>query len=555
MPAKVVVSVAPGSDPEIAQRTYEDNLADISKFYLKSAQSHALGITEMSAALAQLPGAKMRYVNQQGQEYVHIEVSGTKSERKSSSEKKGGVWDFLLVDIEVPVWTDGYASKPTQRLAKIQTGARMVAPGADAPEGVAIDTQLFASATQQSLEEEPILQYGGAARASQIGATTDHLPETMISSLLVDIRQYQTLPVIELDLYARLVPVGIDKTIRAIIVRSVNGGTPESRRYYTGGASTLTFVDTYYPLSVAGVTADDAATLAELDSLIPHPYTTATIPDEVLRDPGEFSPPDATTTLASPGAEWISNNADIFNYHLWGANNLGQWADVIAPFSWAGGSWTGGDDMVSWAAQQDSISGAASGTEEALPFDMPGLGAITQKGSKFWYYDDAGEPQFADYGGAGDIVGAPPNVTGVPDTGTAYAENFNWGQVYNTYCYVPHVATPPDFVQAAITIKTSAFRGFGFNSPPAVWRWSRRRVKSSSDLLQAIGAAPIQFGLWEIESDFPDRVEVGPLVPNTSVPILTIDNSSVPENPNSGQYIGRLTFFQEQGAFAFKPAA
>jgi len=560
VPVKVVMTVPPSADRAAAQRVYERNQGVINKFYLKAAQQHALGIVDVTAMQMQVPGMKLRYSNNQGVEAVFVEVSDTVTKQEGGEEKKGWEWDFLLVDIEVPVWSTGYAEKPTERASRLFTAARMVTPGASDPEDIpqALDQQLFDSDLQQSAGDEPMLQFGGASRAEQIGTTTDE-EDKQVSSLLVDIRPYHTLPVIELDIYARLDPYGIGKEMAAVLVRSVRSGVGDTRCFYIG--SMLTYIATNYPALSSQITSNQAMSPpSNLDTLMPYPYDRTNVPEEVLLDNSAFSPPIATTALHSPGAEWIKNNADIFVQHLWGATNSGQWSNVgfSSPYSWAVGSWTSGADMPAWKATFDGISGSASGETLPLPFNVPGIGAVTQRGDPFWYYDGDNLPAedwFADYGGAGELSsGAPPNVTGTPDTGSVYAEIFGWGQVYNTYVYRLTATTAPDFVQTEATVKASAFRGFGFEGTGAVWKWSKHRADSFSDLWESLGGQALQYAQWEIEDKYPDRFETGPLVPNDAVPELVITNETVPENPGSGQYLGRLTFFQEQGAFAFKPA-
>lgn len=540
VPVKTVVTVAPGADRDAAREVYARSQAVINKFYLKAAQAHAQGIVDISAAHMELPGLKLRYSNQQGVEIVHVEVTATVAKPKGGAEEVGA-WDFLLVDIDIPIWSDGYADKPYERAARGTFAAQMVAPP---PNGSALDQQLFDSAFQQSLGDDPQLMFAGAARGEEIGSETT-VPDVQRSSLLVDIRPYRTLRVIELDIYGRLTPLGIGREIRAVITRYVDtgaGGAPVAERFYTGGLATLDYITEHFPDLDAGVTTDTVATSGQIDAaLIPSPYSRATLPDSVLRDAATFGP----TT-----ASWIDDNLNLTGIaRLWGANMPAQWADVAPPFSWAGGAWTSGWDFAWWQGQLDTLTAPPDGDVRVSPHSQLGIGAITQRGEPFWYYDAFGGGA-ADFWDTGDPGTPPPNVTGVPDSGSSYAEIFVLGQVWNTYIFLPVTVSAPATVSSDATLRASAFKGFGLDGGPAVFKWSRRRPEIN-DLLDYLNLTEWSFGQWETEDMYPERLEIGPL---NGAEAVTVTQQLVAENPGSGQYLGRLTFFQDVGAFAWRPA-
>jgi len=537
---KVRIEGEDGLSPEQRLQIEQRYQGEIDKFYLGCRQQVDMtgqpGYKQMKA----LPdGAQLRYSFNHGQETMDIRVSP--KERPAEEEPKKPEkepWDFLLIDVDIPIFTTGYVSSPATRVARAQMAARVHTPASTTI--LAVDNQGFGSTGMQSPGTKPVLMYAGAPVSTQIGADATDV-DTQVSSLLVDIRGYRSDPVIEIDIYGSLAPIGFSKGIVAIVTRYIElmGGvtrTPVTRLCYTGGASTLDYVTAYFPDIDAQIDVYEAASGSLMHNLVPYNYGLG-VAEAILMDPANFTPTSTT---------WVGDNIDIFGKNLWYETFVSQWADLVAPYSWADGAWTSGEDFPYFEGLMASISGPASGARNfSAPLDFLGRSMITAQGDAFWYQKTSG----VDYYGVGDPGTPPPNNYSTP-SGSAFAVLFDFVQVWNSYIYKPTSGSAPATVTASATMSAVAFKGFEVNADTtSLFRWSKRFGAQLKALYDAIGSTVWKFGRWELADKYPTRI-AGRNVASA----ITVTQAQDLANPGNGVYLGRVTFVQEGAAFSFKPA-
>lgn len=539
---KVRIEGEDGLSPDQRLLIEQQFQGEIGRFYQTCRQSVDLSKQPGYKQFKALPGgAQLRYSYNGGQETMDIRVSPKRRpQEEPPKQPTKEPWDFLLIDLNIPIFTTGYASNPTTRIARAKIAARMRSP--ESSTILAVDAQVLNSPYQQSPETVPTLMYGGAPVSTQIGGTDAADDDTQVSSLLVDIRAYKNEPVVMIDVYGSLEPIGLSKGIVGIITRyiALSGGStrvPTARLSYTGGADTLTYISTTFPGLYSQITDFEAASGTRMNNLIPYNYGLGAA-ESVLSDPAEHTP-DSTG--------WVDANIDVFDKNLWYENFVAQWADITPPYAWTDGSWTSGEDFPYFEGLMATIPAPADGVVNfSAPFSTLGAATITTKGDSFWFQRTSS----VDYYGVGDPGTPPPNNYGTPD-GAPFAIAYSFAQVWKTYIYRPSVGSPPATVSASATMDAVAFKGFEVNdTPTSLFRWSWKFGPQLKELYDALSLTVWKFGRWELADLFPSRPNLRRIAE-----AITITQAQDLTNPGNGVFLGRVTFVQEGAAFSFTPAS
>lgn len=209
--------VPPGSP--LAQALFETYQGQINRFYLGQAQNERNGVADYTKK-GQVDGPlTMQYANLQGQEIVRVKVAAGEMAKFEPNPKGWEPWDWLLVDMRTLLYGHTYSANSQEEppgstaYAGARWAARIVFPNlSDFPRDVgdmdvADDPPGIATELSSSGEDPPTLQLADAPEiyAPPLEAATIEVPTTHdLSSLLVDIRKYRTLEIIEVELYAKM---------------------------------------------------------------------------------------------------------------------------------------------------------------------------------------------------------------------------------------------------------------------------------------------------------------------------------------------------------------
>jgi len=514
---------------------FENMQGIITRFYERCSQQRQLAEQPGMRTQQSLPGGgQLRYTHNHGQETVDVRLSPKKAapEETTKSPPKEP-WDFLLLDLSNPIWTTGYLSEPTDRASKMTVAVQLVTP--NNPAEVAVDIQALSDPEQHS--PSGAILFPGLTSGQEIGDETV-VPDTQVASALLDLRPYSSLPVIEFDLFAKLTPAAFKKSIRAIIARHTQLDEFGAERIgYTHmrylDTAALTHVQDNFPSMYAQVDASEQVSGSGLNSLIPDPYTTSSATDEILSDSANFVP----TNL-----EWIEANRDIFDKHLWWENFIALW--VPGEEGGGGDEWNPVNAWSAWQSIMDGVPAPAAGSVNFTgALDFLGASAITQKGAPFWFQANPD----VDYFGLADPGSPPVDNYG----GGSFLVGYSFAQVFNTYIYIPSLDTAPEEAESVGELRAAAFRGFSVGGDsPGDFRWAQYKPEGISAIYEAIGVTPWVFRRWELESKYPEHIDLGLLSDN--VPLTA---NEVPENPGEGEFLGRITFTQEGGVITFRPAS
>lgn len=178
-------------------------------FHGRMQQNYSLSINEQMKVRQSVPGARMSYQNNQGQETLHLEVDH--KVLKKIEEKIPPVlvpWDWAVIDFETKLathsYTDGNVYAPETKFY-----AKMVAPHPNTSLPKADPSGEYAAAGDniayhQSAEIRPIVRWAGYAPDPQVGATVTEGSTTETNSLLIDMRNFHTYEEMVFEIYGNV---------------------------------------------------------------------------------------------------------------------------------------------------------------------------------------------------------------------------------------------------------------------------------------------------------------------------------------------------------------
>lgn len=506
-PVKVVFEGVPPGSP-LARTLYNSFQGRISRFYLGQARNQALGELGYTKTQQRDGPLWMQYANIQGQEIVRVTVEKQVQkdiERRVPTEIP---WDWLLIDLvalgEAYTYNNGNVD-----YGQALGAAAMIVPQPDryADEKGWVD--------YDSGDDPPILIYPLGGPYTYAGPAPGGGPTT--SSLLVDIRRFPTSPVITVDIYARKASMQPDSGDPVIVGKYFAGAfrPAEASSIYLGstsgppasllqavGQSGLQGIKDWY-----GVSGDIEQAMSS---------------QELFPSVGAFSQffiPGGDAEVAAQDAAWRrAATGSASGFYL--TNSSGEWIDDDQTAGWGStGGKPSGDPNDDWPGRwgSDSIVTAPA------PFGAEwGIGSVTRN-LIGWYYL------------AGPAGGNPDRmfpVSPLPSkTHVAFVDR-------QTLYWLPTYQNESVPVDPPVTgqLQALAFRG----TPE--WGWS-----------YGTGIGDNEYRRWEDTQMYPDRWTLPQLGDPVAIP-----SSSIVTEPNAltnaGYHkIGRVTFEQKYGSFAFAP--
>lgn len=608
-PCKVVVIGAEGQSREKLQAFNDQFSGEISRFYSAARQNSDNSRGDVWHQHTQLPSGagRLDYSSNQGVETMTIRLNpkfleGSSEEKKP--EPKREVWDWLVLEIEIPSMLTGAA---LPRMYQLSAAARFYEPPLkdipdpdnpptednpdppplwDSLERVALDQQGYNYHSQEpqdpSLapdfvpgvggEGSPKLMFAGAPRIEQIGDRIDNNEGVLRCSVLVDIRPAYFKDKIEIDLWAQIHVSTVKKEYAGAIVRSPNiidGGVGAAHGrwfadqvlYYSTG---LDWWEDQYPATLASIPDDAEHRVSTLTTdakkyHMPYPYTHNTFTDSVASDISNFT---------MTGYAWLAPNRSS-GWHMFGNEILVTWQNPSPPAPnpppWSGGYWAD-SDWSDYAVMDGAFAGVTPATE-SFTGTIAGLGykTISHNTGGFWVATGSVASAF----GYGDPGTPPPDVgfhNPLGGSGPDDYQSFNFMGVDISYFWRPSFTAASGTFTVNGSIKGGAFKGMrvdppqppegGGVSPPDVsrWVWSMQVPRAIQDVYDDMpGANTVDFGQIEINSKFPARPEMDPIDGGSSIPIDNLDDPAVPYDKfEQMKHIGRVVFDQTGGGRKFK---
>lgn len=512
-------------------------------------------------------GGQLRYSYNDGQETMDIRLSPKESSSEETKEEKteSSAWDWLVVDLEIPVKD---TSGTPMMLYHLQAAARFYNPaladildGGDPPEPIfggaslqrfAVDDQGVGVGQQEPVtadaQANPRLMWAGAPRAQQLAAPEVESGENLFKcSLLVDIRSQAQLPIIEFDLWAQLSPTKLTKNLKGIIVRTPDVmpdlttwfGVAELHRTEAG---ILDYIATVDSSLAAGVTDEVFHSVtSDLNRWIPYPYTVTNFPDNIATDNSQY---------VMSGLTWLNNNRSG-SREIYGNQFSTLWRDGF----WDGDTWS------EFEAALDEIAPAAGTINFPSPISELGVNITTQYGGRFWC--PVGSPPVFIWG-FGD-PGTPPPADLVFNAGSGGAVEsvfFEFFNVWNTYVFKPQLSSvsTSTTVTTDCAIKAVALKGQVLDPAPegpgdSQLMWTERDCVLATAVMGAVSSgstANWRYGQWEQKGKYPSRWNMSVIKGAEAVPVDNQDGTAQTHAMiDNMKYLGRVKFDQTGGGASF----